>query len=290
MSFDKGLLVNWMKFYDPDHVKEAQTIEFRQHASTADPEVIKRWALFVLGLVKTAYRLAAKEPSVTLGERWEREGVKYPRNSFRGTGTRSVDLEELLTLMDLDTTEEAYWRSRFQLYKDRDLTEEKNHKRRRTVWEAEHPEKKLRAEGKPIVGEIINSADEKTRSNRYGMSAPVLKPSPNNYDEDALEKWEYAGIFEPEYVETDDGAEDGEENEEENGKEEAEDEGEEEKQSRKEDEEETGDDEDIELEDESSGENATEEDLETNTNVAGEEEREVVPETRMNGPFRTSRW
>lgn len=110
---DKSNYVNFANLFNPDR---ANTIEFRQQASTTDPRDIEEWVMFVLALVRLA-NSKARQTSELQGSRSvpeaEIEGSKYPFDELDGTGT---SLETLMEMMEFEPVRQSYWIDRMRTF------------------------------------------------------------------------------------------------------------------------------------------------------------------------------
>lgn len=119
--------VNLDAWYTPD---AKNTLEFRQHTGTLDPEEVVRWVVFVTSLLRTAERLANTPPmareaaksaftgpssssptrgATSLKRRPRIETSKYPTACRDGY---AESIEPLFELMQLPESDVAYWRAR----------------------------------------------------------------------------------------------------------------------------------------------------------------------------------
>jgi hypothetical protein len=97
-------------------------------------------------------------------QQWEQQGAKYSRDTW-GDDDNEEDLEDLLSLLELNDEEKRYWRGRFSLYSERDISEEISHRKRNKEWEREELIRQAKRDaGEPVSGEVIVSDDNKDSS------------------------------------------------------------------------------------------------------------------------------
>ncbi|MCJ1342003.1 hypothetical protein MMC31_000183 [Peltigera leucophlebia] len=99
----KDHIVNFTYLLRP--AQAARTIEFRQHEGTLNPEAIRWWVSFVLGLVKLADRMADR-----YGADKEYAGEGYPRAENEG----EARLEELWELMGFEKEGQLFYERRME--------------------------------------------------------------------------------------------------------------------------------------------------------------------------------
>lgn len=99
----KDHIVNFTYLLRP--AQAARTLEFRQHEGTLDPEAIRWWVNFVLGLVKLADQMADK-----YGADKDYAGEGYPRAQNGG----EARLEELWELMRFEEEGRLFYERRME--------------------------------------------------------------------------------------------------------------------------------------------------------------------------------
>ena len=109
----KSRVVNWTYVSRTDGT--ARTLEFRQHEGTLDLESIKWWTTFVVGLIRLAEYNSRVSGVGKMGEdgKWE----KYDGEGYRWKELdESVDVEDLMEMMDLPQEGRNHFRRRVQMW------------------------------------------------------------------------------------------------------------------------------------------------------------------------------